>query len=88
MCSLCLFPCPTPIQDRISAAPPRCSPNTRLDKGREDVYPENNMGGATEILSRIGVEQGKRTQATHTRAVQKRGQFETATVINDIALCI
>jgi len=43
----------TPIRDGISAAPPRCSPNTR--PGGEIVYPENNREVMPK-LSRIKVE--------------------------------
>jgi hypothetical protein len=76
-------PCSTPIQDKISAAPTRCSPNTRLDKKARECASGEQRGGAAEILSWIGVEHGERTQSTHPRAVRgKRGQSERVTVIN------
>ena len=40
MCRYGWLPWSTPSRDKISAAPPRCSPNTRPVK--EIVYPENN----------------------------------------------
>jgi hypothetical protein len=39
-----------PTQDRISAAPPRCSPDTR--PCRESVYPENNR----EVMPKLRLE--------------------------------
>ena len=44
-----------PIRDRISAAPPRCSPDAH--PARESVYPENNRGNA-ETPSRTGADHG------------------------------
>jgi hypothetical protein len=46
----------TSIRDRVSAAPPRCSPDTR--PGRESVLFGDQQGGDTETLSRTGVEHG------------------------------
>ena len=60
--------CSTPIQDRISAAPPRCSPDTH--PGRESVYSENNR----EVVPKLHLrsEQNLETNpSTHLRAVQK-----------------
>ena len=48
------FSCSTPIRGRISAAPPRCSPNTRLEKG--DCVSEEQRGDDAETPSRIGVD--------------------------------
>ena len=63
------FACSTPIQDRISAAFSRSSPNTRPE--REIVYPENN-GEMMPILSLSnGSRPWKLTPSTHPRAVQK-----------------
>jgi hypothetical protein len=41
------FQCFAPIRDRISAAPPRCSPDTR--PARESVYLENNR----EVMPKV-----------------------------------
>ena len=62
-------PCSTSIRDRILAAPPRCSPDAHsLGKLPRRVSGEQR-GGAVEILSRIGVERGERTQSTDPRVV-------------------
>ena len=63
-------PCSTPFRDKISAAPPRCSPNTRLGKMPRECASGEQQGGAAEILSRNGVEHEQRTQSTHPRAVR------------------
>jgi hypothetical protein len=58
MCRLGSFQCSTPIGDRVSAASPRCSPDTHcLGLLPRRVFGEQR-GGAAEILSRIGVEHG------------------------------
>ena len=58
---------PLPIRDRISAAPPRCSPDTR--PARESVYPENNREVLPKLL--LGPERTMETNpSTHPRAVQ------------------
>ena len=64
-------PCSTPFRDKISAAPPRCSPDTRLGKKPRECASREQRGGAAEILSRNRAEHGKRTQSTHPPAVQK-----------------
>ena len=59
--------CSTPFRDRISAAPPCCSPDAHsLGILPRRVFGEQR-GGAAEILSRNGVEHGQRTQSTHSR---------------------
>ena len=59
--------CSTPFRDRISAAPPYCSPDAHsLGILPRRVFGEQR-GGAAEILSRNGVEHGQRTQSTHSR---------------------
>ena len=68
MRSLSRFPCSTPIQDRISAAFRRYSPNTR--PGREIVYPENNGEWCRYSVSNAS-RTWKLTPSTHPRAVQK-----------------
>ena len=58
----------TPVRDRISAAPPCCSPDTRPAK--ESVYLENN--GEVLPKLRLGREQNMEANpSTHPRAVQK-----------------
>ena len=52
------------------AAPPRCSPDTRLGKKPRECASGEQQGGVAEILSQNGVEHGERTQSTHTRAVR------------------
>ena len=64
-------PCSTPVRDRISAAPPRCSPDAHPLGFLPRRVSGEQRRGATEILSRIGVELGERTQSTHPLAVQK-----------------
>src|SRR6187399_830468 len=54
------FPCSTPVRGKISAAPPRCSPDTRLDNKPRECAPGEQRGGADEILPRTKVEHGKR----------------------------
>ena len=55
MCSLCSFPCSTPIRDRISVAPPMLfSGYTSSRPLSRHVFGEQR-GGAAEILSWIGV---------------------------------
>ena len=56
------FPWSAPVRDRISAAPPRCSPDTRLGKKPRGCASGEQRGGATEILSQSEADQGKRTQ--------------------------
>ena len=58
------------ILRKISAAPPRCSPNTRLGKMSREYGSGEQQGGAAEILSRNRVEHGEHTQSTHPRAVR------------------
>ena len=59
--------CSTPFRDRISVAPPCCSPDAHsLGILPRRVFGEQR-GGAAEILSRNGVEHGQRTQSTHSR---------------------
>ena len=68
---------------RISAAPPRCSPNTRLgNKPRECAFGEQ-WEDAAEILYRIGVEH-KNEASLHILglSVENAGQFERVTIIN------
>jgi hypothetical protein len=57
MCRLDSFPhALLPIRRKISTAPPRCSPDTRLSINREDVYPENNKVALTKSCVRSGGE--------------------------------
>ena len=51
----------TPIRDKISAAPPRCSPNTR--PARESVYPKNNREMMPKLY--LGSEQTMETNPTY-----------------------
>ena len=55
------------IRRKISAAPPRYSPDTCLGKKSRECASGEQQGGADEILSRNGVEHGGHTQSTHTR---------------------
>jgi len=48
-----------PDPSRILAAPPRCSPDTRLDKKPRGCASGEQRGGAAEILSRIEEEPGR-----------------------------
>ena len=58
------------IRRKISAAPPHCSPDTRLYNKQRGCVPGEQQGGTDEILHRIRSRAyGKRTQSTHTRAV-------------------
>ena len=53
---------------KISAAPPRCSPDTR--PARKSVYPENNREVLPKLL--LGPERTMETNpSTHPRAIQK-----------------
>ena len=54
----------TPIRDRILAAPPRCSPNTR--PARESVYLENNREMMPKLY--LGSEQTIETNPTYASA--------------------
>jgi hypothetical protein len=64
-------PCSTLVQVRISAAPPRCSPDTRLGKKPRGCASGEQWGGAAEILTRTGVEHGKRRQLRIRRLSRK-----------------
>ena len=63
-------PCSTPIRDRISVAPPRCSPDAHPLGFLPRRVSGEQRGGAAEILSRIGVELGERTQSTDPAAAR------------------
>ena len=81
MCRLGPLPCRTPIRDKNSAAPPHCSPNTRLANKPRGCVSREQQGDAVEILSQI--ERHENDQPTHPRAVHgKRGQFERVEFIN------
>jgi hypothetical protein len=56
------FPCSAPVRVRISAAPPRCSPDAHPLGFLPRRVSGEQRGGAVEILSRAGVEHGERTQ--------------------------
>ena len=56
--------CSAPVWVRISAAPPRCSPDAHPLGFLPRRVSGEQRGGAAEILSRIEVEQGERTQST------------------------
>ena len=59
------------IRDRISAAPPRCSPDTRLGKKPRGCVEGEQRGSATEILTQTGAEHGKRTELRIRRLSRK-----------------
>jgi hypothetical protein len=40
------------------------------------------QGDDAETMSRIGVDHGNLTPSTHPRAIKKRGQFKTDTIID------
>ena len=82
MCRLGPLPCRTPIRDKISATPPRCSPNTRLGNKPRGCVSREQQGDDVEILSHIEVRH-ENDQPTHPRAVHgKHRQFERVEVIN------
>ena len=56
-------PCSTPVRDKISAAPPRCSPDAHPLGFLPRRVSREQRGGAAKISSRIGVEQGEHTQS-------------------------
>ena len=57
-----------PTRDRILAAPPRCSPNTRPNK--DVVYPENNREMMPKLY--LGPECSMETNSsTHPQVVHK-----------------
>lgn len=64
------FPCSAPVRVRISAAPPYCSPDAHPLGFLPRRVSGEQRGGATEILSRTGVEHGKRTQSTEPVAAR------------------
>ena len=68
----------TTIRDKISAAPPRCSPDTRPE--REIVYPENNR----EVMPKLYLVSERTIETDPIYASsgcpKKRGQFETDTI--------
>ena len=53
--------CSNPFRDRIPAAAPCCSPNTRLGKMPRESASGEQQGGAAKILTQNGVEHGQRT---------------------------
>jgi hypothetical protein len=55
-------PCSTLVRGRISAAPPRCSPDTCLGKKLRGCASGEQRRGAAEILTQTGVEYVKCTQ--------------------------
>ena len=61
------FPCSTPFRDKISAAPPRCSPDAHSLGLLPRRVSGEQQGGAAEILSWNRVEHGEHTQSTHPR---------------------
>ena len=65
------FPCSTPVWVRISVALPRCSPYTHPLGFLPRRVSGEQRGGAAEILSRIGVEHGERTQSTDPAAARR-----------------
>ena len=56
------FPWSAPVRDRILAAPPRRSPDTRLGKKPRGCASGEQRGDAAKILSQTGAEHGKHTQ--------------------------
>ena len=60
MCRLGRLPCSASILDRVSAAPPRCSPDAHSLGLLPRRVSGEQRGGAAEILSRVGVEHGRR----------------------------
>ena len=64
------------------AAPPRCSPNTRLSNKPRGCVSREQQGDTVKILSRILVHH-ENDPPTHPRVVHgKHGQFERVEVIN------
>ena len=73
------------IRRKISAAPPRCSPDTRLCNKQEDVYPENNRGGTDEIYAsdpEQSIWENEPNLHILGLSMDSVGQFERITVIN------
>ena len=73
-----------PTRRRISAAPPHCSPNTRLDNKPRGCVSGEQQGGADEIPRRIGTRAWKNKPNLHILglSMDNIGQFERITVIN------
>ena len=73
-----------PIRRKISAAPPRYSPNTRLDNKPRGCVSGEQQGGADEIPRRIGTRAWKNQPNLHILglSMDNVGQFERITIIN------
>ena len=73
-----------PIRRKISAAPPRCSPDTRLDNIPRGCVSGEQQGGADEIPHWIGTRARKNEPNLHILglSMDNVGQFERITVIN------
>ena len=69
---------------RILVAPPRCSPNTRLDNKPRGCVSGEQQGGADEILCRVRTRAWKNEPNLHILglSMDNVGQFERITVIN------
>jgi hypothetical protein len=63
--------CSAPVRVRISVVPPRCSPDAHPLGFLPRRVSGEQRGGAAEILSRIGVEHGERTQSTDPAAARR-----------------
>ena len=85
MCRLGLFShALLPIRRNISAAPPRCSPDTRLDNIPRGCVSGEQQGGADEISRRIGTRAWKNQPNLHILglSMDNVGQFKRITIIN------
>jgi hypothetical protein len=63
--------CSAPVRVRISVVPPRCSPDAHPLGFLPRRVSGEQRGGVAEILSRIGVEHGERTQSTDPAAARR-----------------
>ena len=73
------------ILRKISAAPPRCSPDHVSAINREDVYPENNRGGTDEIYAsdpEQSIWENEPNLNILGLSMDSVGQFERIKVIN------